>query len=122
MLTLLFATLKISRRRGEALRPQGPWRPGSFTRFCRPVPGGAAVSGAVDLSPMPRRLIRCEAEPFEQRPRAGEGRRLHGIGPTPARADAAEIGAPRGQPLIGVVGAQRQAVFGARGEHAVRLT
>ena len=58
---------------------------------------------------------------MQERPRAGEGRRLHGIGLPPVGADAAETDAPRGQPLIGVVGAQRQAIFGARGEHAVGL-
>ena len=37
------------------------------------------------------------------------------------RADAAERDALVGQPLVGVVGAQRQAIFGARGEHAIGL-
>ena len=41
--------------------------------------------------------------------------------PRPLGADAAERDALAGQPLIGVVGAQRQPIFGARGEHAIGL-
>ena len=39
----------------------------------------------------------------------------------PLHADAAKRDASPGQPLIGIVGAQRKAIFGARGEHAVGL-
>ncbi len=39
----------------------------------------------------------------------------------PRRPDAADRDALRGQPLIGIVGAQGQPVLGARREHAVRL-
>ena len=37
------------------------------------------------------------------------------------RPDAADRDALVGQPLIGVVGAQGQPIFGARGEHAIGL-
>ena len=38
-----------------------------------------------------------------------------------SRANAAQAGAKRRQPLISIVGTQRESVFGARGEHAVGL-
>ena len=41
--------------------------------------------------------------------------------PLPRRADAADRDALAGQPLIGVVGPQRQPIFGPRGEHPIRL-
>ena len=46
---------------------------------------------------------------------------LRGEGRCAVRSDAAEVDAERRQALVGIVGAQAQPVFGARGEHAVGL-
>src|SRR3546814_12091322 len=44
-----------------------------------------------------------------------------GKGRPPGRIDNAQLAADLGQPQVGVVLAQLQAVFSARGEHAIRL-
>ena len=58
---------------------------------------------------------------FAQRPRRLQRRHLGLELALPDRPDAADGDALAGQPLIGVIGPQRQPVFGPRGEHAVRL-
>ena len=64
-------------------------------------PGGVAL----------RDLSNARAPPRAPHSWRGRGRRI--------AADAAERDALVGQPFVGVVGAQRQPVFGARGEHAI---
>jgi hypothetical protein len=47
---------------------------------------------------------------------------LGAMRPRPYRADAAERNTPIRQTLIGIVGAQRQPIFGPRGEHPIGLS
>ena len=58
---------------------------------------------------------------LQHRPARFQARGLGAGKAARAGADAAERDALFGQPLVGVVGAQRQPVFGARGEHAIGL-
>src|SRR3984893_246443 len=81
------------------------------------TPGKARRSKAVRRVPSQLTFSPCRAASFGVRLNLSSSARAR----ERAAADATEIGAPPGQPLIGVVGAQRQAIFGARREHAVGL-
>ena len=70
---------------------------------------------------MARRFARRDDKLPRHRPRRIEPRHLGAMRPRPHRADAAERNTPVRQALIGIVGAQRQPIFGARGEHAIGL-
>ena len=94
----------------------------------RSTPGSASRSKAER-----RRPSRLTSRPWRpasvgvsdsDRSSRGGVRERRGLGREglPARgADTTQGDAERGQPLVGVVGAQAQAVLGARGEHAVGL-
>jgi hypothetical protein len=71
--------------------------------------------------PVAREHGRRRGEPAEQRPAGRQRRQLPGQSLRPARPDQAHCRTLRGQTLIGIVGSQRQPVFGPRGEHAIGL-
>ena len=76
---------------------------------------------AVDGQPVPRRGVRAQRLRPQGRDRDFIGRLLLREGFRPLASDQAEAQPSPRQALVGVVGAQRQAIFGARGEHAVGL-
>ena len=70
---------------------------------------------------MTRGFARRQVHRSRHRPRRVERSHLGAMVARPFCADAAERDPPARQPLIGIVGAQRQPIFGARREHAIRL-
>ena len=56
-----------------------------------------------------------------KRARFGHRRTSRREGGRPRRPDTADVQPPRGQPAIGVIGAQQQAIFRPRREHAIGL-
>ena len=84
--------------------------------------GAAPLSVLIDRQPVPRRRRRGRATSLQQRARAAGEPRDSVAMTTPRSRPTQPISSPsRRQPLVGIVGAQRQAIFGARGEHAIGL-
>ena len=82
---------------------------------------GAALAVLVEREAVTLGFVRRQRNRFRKRPRGLQRRHFRHRMRAALGADAADRDALSGQPLIGIVGAQRQPIFGARGEHAVRL-
>ena len=81
----------------------------------------APLSVLVEREPMPLGLLRRERDRIGAFARGNERRDFSVNARRPHGADAADGNSFRGQALVRVVGPQRQPIFGARGEHAIRL-
>ena len=85
------------------------------------VGGRARHPILVDRDAVAAQRGRAEAQLGGQYARGIERRHLRGKGAGAPGPDRADPEPQRGQPLVGIVGAQGQPVLGARGEHAVGL-
>ena len=82
----------------------------------------APLAVLVEREPVPLGLVRRQRQRSAQAPApASSAAILASNAAGRAAPDAAERDALAGQPLVGIVGAQRQPVLGARGEHAIGL-
>ena len=90
-------------------------------RIGEQIPHGTALTVGIDGDAEGLSLLRCERRRAGQCRRLGQGRRLCLEGAPAVRRHNSGLDAQRGQPLIGVVGAESQPILGAAGEHAVGL-
>jgi hypothetical protein len=81
----------------------------------------SALTILVQDQAMAFRLVRRNRQGLGQPPPSVQRLHLGAEMLRPFRAHTADRDALPGQPLVRVVGAQREAIFGARGEHTVRL-
>ena len=83
---------------------------------------GAPLAVPIERQAVPFGFVRRDRQRLRKRARRIERRHLGRECALPRSGPTQPIAMPfAGQPLVGVVGAQRQPVFGARGEHPVRL-
>ena len=87
--------------------------------YDKQLEGAAAVAVLAQREAVRRGFGRRERQRPGHRPRAVKRRHLGAVHLRALAADAAERDALVGEPLIGVVGPQRQPILGARGEHAI---
>ena len=85
------------------------------------IEGRAANAVLIDVKVMPCGFRWRQRQAIEELPCVDESVRLCRVGFRALAADDAEFDAERCQPLVGIVGAKRQPVLGARGEHAIGL-
>ena len=90
-------------------------------RKAKQIERGAADAVLIDLEAMPSGFVRREGQRGQLRPCGVKLRALGLKGLRPLWPNRAEIDALAGQPLVGIIGPQAQPIFGARGEHAIRL-
>ncbi len=93
-----------------------------------PMPGCESSSKALrrwpsllSAEPVPRGLVGGERYRARKRACVRERRHLRAVAPLPVRSHTANRNAFGGQPLVGIIGAQRQPILRARGEHPIGL-
>ena len=106
---------------GAELRPDRAQGVERDIRIGQKLERGAAVAVILERQPVLRRFERRERNGLGEGARLIERGELAAILLAPLRAHAADGDALLGQALVGVVRAQGEAIFRARGEHPIRL-
>ena len=83
--------------------------------------GGPPAAVAIDVEAVLGGFVGREGQAAQQRRALVKRSDFAAKAALRSRADAADVEAERRQALVGIVGAKRQPVLGARGEHAVGL-